>query len=183
MENDPNLTYKAAFQALTDELGRPPTSRDKGWLDITEQYRRAWGPAVETMTRENMKWNPLSDSTPSYTLGQKTTRVEDGGNHSFPPTSGQSVTVPPASQRTETGNTGTCAREAGMREALSGPGAPQMSVRPGTALDGGNGAGANLQEGRGPGEGILAVCEACGQVWERERKRGRPSYVCGECRG
>ncbi len=35
---------------------------------------------------------------------------------------------------------------------------------------------------RGPGGGVMAVCAVCGRGWEREARRGRPNYKCGECR-
>lgn len=39
-----------------------------------------------------------------------------------------------------------------------------------------------LSEGsRGPAGGIIARCGVCGRLWERERRRGRPAKVCGEC--
>ena len=35
---------------------------------------------------------------------------------------------------------------------------------------------------RGLGGGVIARCEGCGGVWERERRRGRPSLKCPTCR-
>lgn len=77
------------------------------------------------------------------------------------------------------------ARE-GTGEALSGPGITQSGVggldtpeppNPPSRIDEGAMVGA-----RGPAGGIYAKCGGCGRVWERERRRGRPSARCGECK-
>ena len=72
---------------------------------------------------------------------------------------------------------------------FSGPSSPASSSRPQSppvAVS----ASPGLSDGlsclspgeRGPGGGIVAQCVACGQMWERPKQRGRPSYVCRECR-
>lgn len=44
-------------------------------------------------------------------------------------------------------------------------------------------AGRHYTAGRGPGGGVLAMCVACGQEWERPVRAGRPAAKCEECRG
>ena len=49
MTSDPNVTYKEKFRALTIKLGHVPTCWDKEWLELQEEYKRAWAPAEETV--------------------------------------------------------------------------------------------------------------------------------------
>lgn len=72
---------------------------------------------------------------------------------------------------------------------LSGPRVNENGVGDRTTGEAGNGAGSidegatvTATGGRGPNGGVMATCVGCGRVWERERKRGRPNLVCGECR-
>jgi hypothetical protein len=40
-----------------------------------------------------------------------------------------------------------------------------------------------LREGsRGPSGGLVLRCHKCGQLWERPRSKGRPSFKCEGCR-
>lgn len=147
--------YKRAFALLTEKLGRVPTPRDKEWLELTERLRRSYLSAVEQPRREAQNGSESSWRQP---------REID-------------------------------ARE-GTGEALSGPGITQTGEGDRTTGDGGNGPGINysvamavadlesagLVGKRGPAGGIYAKCGGCGRVWERERRRGRPSARCGECK-
>ena len=45
--DDPNVTYKRAYQELREELGRHPTANEL--LPLHETYKRAWAPAEETV--------------------------------------------------------------------------------------------------------------------------------------
>lgn len=140
--DDPNATYKQAFRALTDKLGRLPTSRDTEWLALQIAYSRACGPASEATGA------PAVIQTGS---GDRTT----GGAGNGPGTDLQSAMVEPPPEYDTEGDH---------------PELPPAPWQRGTAA------------GRGPNGGVLATCEGCGKVWERERRRGRPSAMCGECR-
>lgn len=142
---DPNLTYKSTFARLTSQLGRVPTSRDREWLEMHEEYKRAWAPAVESTA-------PQARRTSGSDAAGRPVPTEDDVH----------------------------TREA--EEATGGPGINADGERAGTAPDAGNGQPPVLQTGRGPNGGVLATCGKCGRVWEREKRRGRPSLVCGECR-
>src|SRR5687768_2005139 len=63
MELDPNAIYKAKFRELTELLGRVPTTRDSGWLQLQDEYKKAWMPAEETVlapTAREAVTEPLS---------------------------------------------------------------------------------------------------------------------------
>lgn len=70
----------------------------------------------------------------------------------------------------------------GARHSDSG-GAGNGAPTPAQSLSGITGDPSSPTVGaRGPGGGLYAKCEACGQVWEREKRRGRPVTKCEECR-
>jgi hypothetical protein len=75
------------------------------------------------------------------------------------------------------------ARARGEGEPLSGPGINENGAGGASVPKWGSGA-LRVSEGpmRGASGGVLAICEGCGVEWERERRRGRPARLCGECR-
>ena len=150
---DPNVTYKTGFAELVLKLGRLPTANEILPLNIA--YAKSWGPAEETVL------------APASAAGRR----EEGFSRE------------PAPQARAV-DTQTRAREAS--EPLSGPtinaeppecrSAPEPPSAPPRNYDG-------LIEGdRGPGGGLMCKCQACGQLWERPRSKGRPAYRCEECR-
>lgn len=155
--------YKREFALLTEKLGRVPTTRDKEWLELSEQLRRSYLPAEEEGEKVKVGNNY---SGARWAFSQRRRPVLEAET----PAAGRPVSN---------------ARE-GAGEALSGPGIIPTGVggldslpgtNPPSRIDDGAMVGA-----RGPGGGIYAKCDGCGRVWERERKRGRPSARCGECK-
>ncbi len=74
------------------------------------------------------------------------------------------------------------AREAGL-EALGEPGTAKIGQVASECPEQGNGAVSLYEGARGPGGGIVGKCGRCGRLWERAKAKGRPSALCGECRG
>lgn len=203
--SDPNAIYKAKFRELTELLGRTPVSSDTGWVALHEEYKKAWGPSEETVfapkARERESWTNMTTeatSTAEHGMSAPGTGPQNLGTMvpvlsvtpnarhqsdraAGPQETGFSRELAPQARTEGEGS----AREGGQgdREALSGPGVNQNGVGAGTALGWGNGALRDYQRaGRGSGGGVLAVCEACGQEWEREKRRGRPNARCEGCR-
>lgn len=168
---DPNARYKASFRALTEKLGRVPDSRDKEWLEMHEEYKKGW---------QSNEPRPSGTST-SY---QDTKPVRESvGGHSLDGSHGPDR----RGKAADRGSGGSA------EQAVSAPGIIPTRPPDRTTGERANGAPrideggmvASAEDGlpaRGPNGGVLAVCSACGQEWERERRPGRPAAVCGECR-
>lgn len=174
---DPNSIYKATFAELTALLGRPPISTDAGWVALHDEYKKAWGPAEETVRAPRARSPYVGDEevngpVPVWVLsdGDERPREESGAPDGQAPRAGS-----------------VAARGGGplhrpWRDPLSGPGISRTASGAETAGTRVDASPRLYQGGRGPNGGVLAVCEACGKVWEREKRRGRPSLLCGECR-
>lgn len=154
--SDPNITYREGYKALTRELGRLPTMRDKGLLALHEAYKKAWAPAEETVLPPNAAaGRPAPAGFSRQPAPQASTYDAREGQ---------------AAAEEATGGPRKNAEGAERRAAPERP-----SAAPGI-YDG-------LIEGdRGPGGGLMCRCQACGQLWERAKTRGRPAYTCEECR-
>lgn len=204
---DPNLIYKAKFAELTELLGRTPVSTDAGWLALHEEYKKSWGPAEKTVfaprarengngridvtadsgrivrSSENERVHLATGGIGSENAGLGNSDISNGHEseplNSAAGTQEQGFSRKPAPQAGGIGAVGH-AREDG--EATGGPGAIQTGAGAGTAGTRVDSPSRIYQAGRGPGGGVLAVCEGCGEVWEREKRRGRPSLMCEECR-
>lgn len=177
---NPNTLYKQSFRALAEKLGRVPNTRDKEWWEMHEDYKKGWKEQCLTMT------------TGATTVGSTAT-VKD---HASPTLTTGATPAEPSSNAMSAEVTGPMTTDAEPTPAdgtLSRPGTLGNWLPDRTTGTAENGAGsidrramgAPGQEtvgGRGPNGGVLATCVACGRVWERERRRGRPSLVCGECR-
>lgn len=189
-----NQEYKRAFALLTEKLGRVPTPRDKEWLELTERLRKSYLPAEEekwtstptttTNTRAEAAL-PATSSVDSQTKSATGTEVSASTTDSATCATSESQSRPSSHTYAQATRTTTNARK-GTDQPLSGPGiipnpdpdrtTPDASSSP-SRIDEGAMVGA-----RGPSGGIYAKCDGCGRVWERERKRGRPARMCGECK-
>lgn len=162
---DPNADYKSTFARLTAELGRPPTTRDNGWLAMHEEYKRGWAPGSET-TAPQARRSPGSDAAGRPVPTEDAREV--GGVVDARIGSGVG-----GDARESAGGADQPLSGSGINaEGEGGASEPGASVGPSPVLQG----------GRGPNGGVLAVCQACGQEWEREKRRGRPALVCPSCR-
>lgn len=167
--DDPNVVFKRAFAELREELGRIPTANEL--LGLHDAYKRAWGPAEETVLAPAAAGRPAPggfsrqpapqagaiDARASQVAAEvaRADRIREGlGLHWEEPLSAPRI-IP--------------TRE----EAVSAPKRPENKP----------GAAERLIEGdRGPSGGLMCKCQACGRLWERERRRGRPAFMCEECR-
>lgn len=159
--DDPNIVYKRAFAELREELGRIPTANEL--LGLHDQYKRAWAPAEETVLPPTREEVPARKTVPDLMAALEASladakasidRARASQSQAGEPLSGPGI-IP--------------TRE----EAVSAPEPPEN--KPGAAEG-------PCEGDRGPGGGLMCKCQACGRLWERERKAGRPAYTCEECR-
>lgn len=159
----PDDTYRRAVLALQSLLGRPPTTKDPEYVRLGEECRLAWveeGHARETVlppTRDDAEHEHLYGWDDKWSPVPAHDAREVGQEALTKPGAAQKAGVAPTSQ--------TDVREAG--EAAERP----MAASPSLAVG-----------ARGPGGGVMAVCQACRRMWERPVARGRPSRKCEECR-
>jgi hypothetical protein len=186
--SDPNADYKRAYSELSQSLGRQPTVAEV--MPLMETLRQAWinMPAREEEGRQERR--RAREVAPVPVLAP------------VPVSPDRALTNP------ETDET---AREAGSAApSITGPSSPsepviwQLCPECGFERDPFSGThrsvsptttdcarlyplvGAATTEpmigSRGPRGGMYARCEECARVWERPKKRGRPSYRCDDCR-
>lgn len=156
--DDPNVVYKRDYQTLRETLGRHPTANEL--LPLHDAYKRAWAPAEETVFAPRAAAGrpaPTGFSrkpAPQARAIGSDTRAREVGEAEDEPLSGPRI-IPEAEQ---------------AKSAL-----PPLSAPP-SNCDG------PAEGDRGPGGGLVGKCVACGRLWERPTRKGRPSYRCGECR-
>ncbi len=206
---DPNVTYKAGFLALQEKLGRVPRVSDPEWLELGNRYSASYSEEREARISEERKSgreagregttvvnneSPIQPSRvrPGAVTGPTDSATTRGGNSHRAGTEDLAAAGRPGqespSRKPAPQAYSYQARESAeeSREALSGsrindPGAGAESVLFAPVSPPGNCDG--LQEGdRGPSGGLIGKCEACGRLWERPARRGRPAYKCEECR-
>jgi hypothetical protein len=154
--DDPNVIYKARFRELTELLGRTPLTTDKGWLEITEEYKAAW----TTINADRVK----AEADIARAAGPV-----DNGFSREPAPQARSYTREEEVEAPSLPLSGPGINGNGVG-AVSEPG--KAEIKP-EAAEG---------PARGPNGGVLAVCEACGAEWERPARRGRPALKCEGCR-
>lgn len=172
---DPNITYREGYKALTRELGRLPTMRDKGLLALHEAYKKAWAPAEETVLPPShaAAGRPEPTGFSRQPAPQAQAIGEDARTREPVPDLMAALEASLAPFKATREATGGPRINAEGAEHRSEPAPPEN--KPGLP-DG-------LIEGdRGPGGGLMCRCQACGQLWERAKARGRPAYTCGGCR-
>lgn len=214
--NDPNARYRDGFRALTEKLGRVPTSADKEWVQLHDDYKKGWQGQCVSTTGATVAGNGNSANATtngvdtSATTAGTTLNATNAGNGG-PTTTNVQPTAPQARATPETpagGSPVLDAREDRFdpspdhdadgqpwgNEALTNPGRGETGEDEESTGEAGSGAGRggeratvggplDIYGARGPNGGVIAECVACHQLWERPRRRGRPSYVCGGCRG
>lgn len=217
--------YKAAFQQLTEKLGRVPTTSDSEYWQLpgspSAREGKTWNTGNGAMTAESTEdvkdqtkaipttgatiAEPSSSVTNAALTGQTTTNApiapqaskkpvsrkqapqagvyarEEGHEHDYGPT------AVPGAWYCQCGALLLASTEqeralANPRSAVPPPEAvtvPETNSEPVRASQ--NLSGYRVGA-RGPNGGMVAKCEGCGELWEREKKRGRPAYKCPTCR-
>lgn len=153
--DDPNVTYKAAFRALAEKLGRVPGPGDSEWLVITNNYSRSWAPAVEEPSpRRRPEPEGFSrEPAPQARSICDVTRAREG-QPAEEPLSGSRI----------------------ITDRVEAESSPEPVASPSRDSHG------PILGSRGPAGGVMAQCRQCGEMWERKRAVGRPAVVCEECR-
>lgn len=180
MIDDPNLVYKSAYRDLADKLGRAPTVNEA--FPLMEGLRKAWEtmpaqeptrtrPASKGLTRRGLSARAANGSARAREGGQADTRAE-----------GALIKPGRGEEGQEGGMSGRGESEAGgPAEGAVVTSADRARVLPSSSTAFGHTRLYRVGE-RGGNGGKMAKCEGCGEWWEREVKRGRPSGKCEECR-
>jgi hypothetical protein len=176
MSPDPNAVYKQAFAELSRELGRVPTCAES--LPLDEEYKKAWAPAEETVTRESTAaGRPGFSRQPAPQArteeeGARTREVDRfmgpcGHSRMMGDLLSSSCPVCVAEPLSAPRITAEGEEAVSPQNAASSPPTPLQGVREGS---------------RGPAGGLILRCHQCRRLWERPATRGRPSFKCPECR-
>lgn len=150
---NPNVEYKRAWVALRDKLGREPRASDPEYWELTNRLTRSY---------EAGRWEESARAGSSEEARSANLNAEMAPGAGSEPEVNSGASA--AAQRAQE----IARHESGPLPENWTPGPPQR-LSP-------------VLGSRGPNGGLYALCEGCGEMWEREKRRGRPVGKCLGCR-